>query len=47
MKVLPGYNSIARHSISFEVHSLDFSPTDKSLFCAAGLHNLTLLNISN
>jgi len=47
MKPCPGYNSISRHSIAFEVHSLDFSPNDKSLFCAAGLHNITLLNINN
>jgi WD40 repeat protein len=47
MKPVPGYNTISRHSIAFEVHSLDFSPNDKSLFCAAGLHNVTLLNINN
>ena len=47
MKVFPGYNSLSRHSIAFEVHSLDFSPVDKNLFCASGLHNLTLLNISS
>ena len=47
MKAIPGYNSIARHSLSFEVHSIDFSPVDKSLFCAAGLHNLALMNINN
>ena len=47
MKTISGYNSISRHSLSFEVHSIDFSPVDKSLFCAAGLHNLSLLNINN
>ena len=47
MKAIAGYNSIARHSLSFEVHSIDFSPVDKNLFCAAGLHNLGLMNINN
>lgn len=47
MKTMPGYNAHSRHSLSFEVHSLDFSPIDKSLFCASGLHNLALLNINN
>jgi hypothetical protein len=46
MKIAPGYNSISRHSISFEVHSLEFSPVDKNVFCVSGLHNLALLNIN-
>ena len=47
MKAAAGYSSISRHSIAFEVHSLDFSPIDRNLFCASGLHNLGLLSINS
>jgi hypothetical protein len=47
MKTAAGFNSLSRHSITFEVHSLDFNPAEQGQFCASGLHNLTLLNLNS
>lgn len=32
---------------NFDIHTIDFSPLDDSLFVIAGLHNIIMLNISN
>lgn len=42
-----GFNPVHRHSVSYEVHSVEFSPTDKASFCASGLHNLALFTLNN
>lgn len=45
MKAIPGYGVIHKHSVTYELHSVEISPIDKSLLCASGLHNLALFTI--
>jgi len=32
---------------NFDIHTIDFSPLDDSVFIISGLHNILMLNISN
>ena len=41
-----GNLSIGRCNLGYEIHSVEVSPVDKNMLCTAGIHNLSLLNIS-
>jgi hypothetical protein len=43
---LTNFPNLNQHSLTFDIHTIDFSPLDPFTFCAAGLHNINLLTIN-
>ena len=46
-KTLPGHSHTQRHSVPFDIHTVEFAPHDKSLLVASGLHNMGLFNLGS
>ena len=46
MKNQSNFAPIHRHSVGYEIHSIEFSNNDKNLFCASGVYNLSLYSMN-
>ena len=46
-KTLQGHSHVQRHSVPFEIHTVEFAPHDKGLLVVSGLHNMGLFNLSS
>jgi hypothetical protein len=42
----PNFPNVHQHSVTFDVHSIDFSPLDDSTFCVAGLHTIIIFTLN-
>lgn len=45
-KVSTVFPNVHQHSVTFDVHTIDFSPLDDFSFCIAGLHAVIMFTIT-